>query len=103
MLRESNYEEEHIVDGYWHRTDGPALIWKCGSEHWYSKGLMHRIDGPAVIPYDNKDGEVIRDGMKEWWLEGKRFSEREFNESDEAKSIKKLYKRREIIKNILGG
>ena len=58
-------------NGLLHRTDGYAREDSNGNKYWYQNGLCHRIDGPAVEYYD---------GYKEWWVEGKQFSEGEFNE-----------------------
>ena len=49
-------------NGNLHRTDGPAIIWKCGSSFWYQNGKPHREDGPAVIYLEGTDG---------WFLNGK--------------------------------
>lgn len=38
---------------------------------WLKNGSLHREDGPAV---------VWRNGNKEWYLEGQRLSEEEFNQ-----------------------
>jgi hypothetical protein len=46
----------------YHRLDGPAIIYKNGSEEWYQNGNFHRLDGPAVI---------LSSGHKEWWENGK--------------------------------
>jgi hypothetical protein len=46
----------------YHRLDGPAIIYKNGSEEWYQDGNFHRLDGPAVI---------LSSGHKEWWENGK--------------------------------
>jgi hypothetical protein len=46
-----------------HREDGPAIIWRDGSESWYFYGKLHRDGGPAYI-------ESV--GLKEWWSHGMR-------------------------------
>ena len=46
--------------------------------HWYNdKGQLHRLDGPAV---------EYADGFKEWYVEGRRMTEEEFNEYIKPKS-----------------
>ena len=40
-----------------------------GTRKWYSDGLYHRVDGPAV---------EYADGSKEWWIDGVKYTEREF-------------------------
>lgn len=86
------------LDGQAHRTDGPAMIWKDGTEFWYKNGKKHRTsvngihvcDGPAVTyrnnykvyyegdnkyKLDNKTGIksiiIFNDGDEEWWQNGK--------------------------------
>jgi len=51
-----------------HREDGPAKEWNDGSKIWYIDGKRHREDGPAC-EYN---------GCKYWWLNGKKFSEKEY-------------------------
>ena len=41
-----------------------------GTKYWFNKqGQRHREDGPAV---------VWSDGCKEWWLNGKQYTEEEY-------------------------
>ena len=49
------------LNGDYHRKNGPAIIWKDGSKHWYKNGVPHRENGPAVIRSN---------GVVEYWLEG---------------------------------
>jgi len=46
----------------YHRLDGPAIIYKNGSEEWWENGKLHRLYGPAID---------YADGRKEWWENGK--------------------------------
>lgn len=81
-----------------HREDGPAIIFDNGSKHWYINGNPHRSDGPAIINYSNSTGQVMYewwvngrlhrvdgpaiiedDGTVEYWINGTRSSEEEFN------------------------
>lgn len=55
-----------------HREDGPAIECADGSKQWYVDDKLHRLDGPAIEYVD-------ADGYKEWWVDGKRFTEQEFN------------------------
>ena len=55
--------KQWFLNGKRHRTDGPAIEWKCGSKTWYLNGKCHRTDGPAV---------EWSSGSKEWWLNDKR-------------------------------
>lgn len=50
-----------IYDLYFHREDGPAVIYDVGSKWWYVDGKQHRLDGPAV--------EFVT-GELEWWVNG---------------------------------
>jgi len=44
----------------YHRVNGPAIIWKDGTQEWWVEGKRHRIDGPAII----------HSGMEEeWWID----------------------------------
>jgi hypothetical protein len=52
-----------LLNGYRHREDGPAVEWADGSKGWYLNGKLHREDGPAYY------GGIF--GVKEWWLNGK--------------------------------
>ena len=52
------------------RTDGRAVIWEDGSQHWYLNGQhhgqYHRADGPAVI---------LKNGTQVWYRYGERHRE----------------------------
>ena len=39
----------YLLDGKFHRSDGPAAMYNTGSEEWYFNGKLHRLDGPAKI------------------------------------------------------
>ena len=53
-----------MLDGMFHREDGPALTTTYGVKQWFIHGVLHREDGPA-IEWDN--------GSKEWWLNGVQY------------------------------
>ena len=36
------------MEGFNHRINGPAVIYKDGDMLWYRHGKLHRDDGPAV-------------------------------------------------------
>jgi hypothetical protein len=56
--------------GHLHCDDGPAYISPpTGAKGWYRDGKRHRIDGPAMEWPD----------AKEWWVDGRQFTEDEFN------------------------
>ena len=50
-----------ILNGKFHREDGPAVERVDGRNHWYLNGEPHREDGPAI---------EWANGTKEWWLNG---------------------------------
>ena len=80
----SDGETRYVLNGKWHRKDGPALIFTDGSKYWYLNGRCHREDGPAAIWPDGtkewfldglrhrEDGPAViyKDGRKEWWING---------------------------------
>jgi hypothetical protein len=51
----------HLLDGQYHRDDGPAIEVSDGTKHWYRNGQRHREDGPAI---------ELSDGHKEWHQNG---------------------------------
>jgi hypothetical protein len=59
-----NGSKEWLVDGKFHRLDGPAVEYADGSKAWWVDGKLHRLDGPAV-----EDAN----GHKEWWINGKYY------------------------------
>jgi len=68
----SNGDEIWFKKGVLHRINGPALDFASGDKYWFKEGLYHRENGPAII-YEN--------GTKRWYLNGKNFTEKEFNEA----------------------
>ena len=88
----------YLLDGKYHRSDGPAMIYNDGSEFWFVNGLMHRLDGPAVIckyycnwwykngKHHRLDGpaiEYVKEDMKkhnQWFVNGERI-EKEYEYS----------------------
>ena len=71
---------KYRLNGFLHRTDGPAIEYVNGSKEWYVNGERHRIDGPAIERVDgNKwwciNGKYHRtDGYKEWLVNNKRIT-----------------------------
>jgi hypothetical protein len=57
-------------NGLLHRLDGPAVEYANGSKAWCQNGEPHRLDGPAV---------EWADGEKYWYIEGKEYTEEQFN------------------------
>jgi hypothetical protein len=56
----------YLLDGHFHRVDGPALIGADGSTTWFRHGREHREGGPAV--------EDPRSGFVEYWIDGIQFT-----------------------------
>lgn len=67
--------KEWRVNDKLHREDGPAYEGADGTKFWYRYGKRSREDGPAVI---RAAGPSY--GTKEWWIDGKKLSEAEFNQ-----------------------
>jgi len=58
----TNGSKYWLLNGQYHREDGPALECVNGDKWWYLDDKRHRIDGPAV--------DCIN-GTKEYWVNGK--------------------------------
>jgi hypothetical protein len=83
----NKHRTQYILNGNFHREDGPAIIWADGTECWYIHGKFHREGGPAFKDangteywyihgkYHREDGPAIEwgDGNKEYWYNGKRI------------------------------
>lgn len=73
-----------IVNGKWHREDGPAIEYVSGIKEWRQNDLLHREDGPALEHSNGckkwfyegllhrEDGPAVeyKNGVKEWWVRG---------------------------------
>ena len=84
--------KEWLLNGKYHRTDGPAIEGATGSKLWYLNGDLHRTDGPAIErangdkfwylndKHHRIDGPAIEraDGDRAWFLNGKQLSEAEW-------------------------
>jgi hypothetical protein len=103
------------VNGKEHREDGPAVEFANGCYEWHLNGILHRIGGPAIhdSAYDywyvdgkrhRLDGPAVikADGSsKKWYIEGKEYTESEFNEIVKPKKYQvkldgRVYKADEI-------
>jgi len=58
-----------LLNGQYHREDGPAFERVNGDQIWYLHGKKHRRFGAAVITA----------ARKEYWLNGKRYDMPKFN------------------------
>jgi hypothetical protein len=54
-----------MVDGKFHREDGPAVEWEDGTKEWVINNQLHRTAGPAV---------EWASGRNEWCLYNKKLS-----------------------------
>jgi len=59
------------LDGKLHRLGAPAVIAPNGTWQWRRNGVLHRIDGPAII---------MADGSKEYWVDGRHMTKKQFND-----------------------
>jgi hypothetical protein len=54
-----------LLNGQYHREDGPAIVYVNGDEDWYLHGDYHRTNGPAI---------VWADGTASWYLHGSHYT-----------------------------
>jgi hypothetical protein len=80
-------------NGQYHRLDGPACEFTNGDKFWYQNNKRHRLDGPAIefisgVKYWYQNGQCHRldgpayeheNGTKRWYIEGKEYTEKEYN------------------------
>lgn len=69
------YENDQL-----HRLDGHAVEDTNGSKRWFQNDKIHRENGPAI---------ETSWGHKEWYLYGVKYTEEEFNQWLEKKSLNK--------------
>lgn len=62
----------YLLDGLFHRLDGPSFIGADGHTVWHKHGLEHRTDGPAI---------QYPDGTEEYWAGGVNVSPRTVGKS----------------------
>jgi hypothetical protein len=67
----SNGDKKWFINGKRHRADGPAIELFNGDKYWFYNGVRHRLDGPAIM--FEMTGELC------WYIEGKEYTEYEFN------------------------
>jgi hypothetical protein len=97
LVEYSNGNKCRYLNRKLHRIDGPAVELADGVKHWVMNGVLHREDGPAIEyhlacpdgvrkwsfngEWHRIDGPAIEyaNGRKEWWINGKKISEEEFN------------------------
>ena len=66
---DKNGSKYWLLNGKYHRTDGPAIEFAKGNKFWYLNGKKHRTDGPAV---------EFAGGSKLWYLNGECLTEEEW-------------------------
>ena len=85
--------EYRNLEGQLHRIYGPAYISKTFDvEAWFKNGKRHRIGGPAYIhrynmvwfkddKLHNLEGPAVveKGGPKQYWINGKSFTEKQYN------------------------
>ena len=94
-----------MVDGKYHREDGPAVESDGGDKEWFFHGKLHREDGPAIEWEDGtkkwfindnlhrEDGPAIegRNGYKSWYLQGEHYNtEEKWEEALEIVKAKRI-------------
>jgi len=99
-IQDGNYttfcgDQIYVQDGEYHREDGPAVIFKDGSQFWYKNGVHHREDGPAIVGcgctkewYQNgelhrDDGpaRIYKDSSEEFWVDGIQYPKKKFKKA----------------------
>ena len=99
---DSDGTKKWVLNGKFHRIDGPAIEYTDGSYVWYLNDKRHRVDGPAMeYPSSHKkwyiNGVLHRvggpaveypDGTKKWYLNGVNFSFEDFLEKIEDEELK---------------
>jgi hypothetical protein len=66
--------QEWLLNGKYHREDGPAIIFPDGHQHWCLNDKLHREDGPAVI---------WPDGSEYWYANNKHITQEVNNWANE--------------------
>lgn len=64
MIAFEDGSKRWLVNGMYHRQDGPAIERPDGEKMWVFLGMVHRLDGAAVEKAD---------GSKEWWVSGRQY------------------------------
>jgi hypothetical protein len=79
----TNYDIEiWCKDGEYHREDGPAIKHKKNFV-WYKDGVLHNLYGPAVL---------CPAGPKQYWIEGRKYSPKEYKKEIARRRRKGLIK-----------
>ena len=65
------HREEWVLDGKFHRKDGPAREWINGAKSWWIHGYRHRLDGPALI---------YSSGAKRYFITNRAYSSQHYKQ-----------------------
>lgn len=68
-LEYPNDTKEWILNGKYHRENGPAVEYASGDKYWLLNNKLHREDGPA-IEWNNGSGA--------WYLNDTMYNEKDF-------------------------
>jgi len=68
-------DEFYFEGSLLHRVDGPAIIFKSGTNWWIQNGELHRENGPAIVSKKSV----------EYWINGHKAN------TEEKKNIKRNY------------
>jgi hypothetical protein len=74
-------EEKRRVNEAIFGVEHLCIEYKCGSKTWWIGDMRHRENGPAVM---------FSDGIRMWYLNGKQFTEFEFNKILARKRLNKI-------------
>jgi hypothetical protein len=79
-------DKRWMLNGGYHREDGPAIEYAHGSKSWYLNGKLHRVDGPAIEYAHGDKAWYLNDEyyLFDDWVEANNFI------SDEEKVMLKL-------------
>jgi len=102
---EGHNRHAYLMNGQFHREDGPAIERASGTKYWFQNGHLHREDGPAIEKADGsklwykigkshrEDGPAIEraNGTKAWYKMDKRHRE-DGPAIERADGTKKWYK-----------
>ena len=89
MIVDRRGNKTWILNGKYHREDGPAFEYPNGTKIWFLYGKMHREDGPAAEYADGSKAWYLHDrhhredgpafeyanGYKEWYLHGNLYED----------------------------
>lgn len=74
-------DDEYYEYGYRHRSCGLPAIENCFGKEFWVRGVRHNLYGPAIESEDIATffGSRTNHIIKEWWIHGVQYTEKEFN------------------------